>query len=81
MGSINSDSEYIMETLRKSVIPRAILIDMEPKVVNNCLSNKFVQYDSRYTIVRQSGAGNNWAHGFYGFGTVVSKDILECTRK
>jgi tubulin delta len=29
----------------------------------------------------QSGAGNNWAHGFHGYGPSVHEDTLNLVRR
>jgi len=53
-------------------VPNAVLVDMEPKVIQKCIksdyksSDNFVKwrYDSSATIYRQGGSGNNWALGY-----------------
>ena len=51
------------------LIPNAILIDMEPKVVQKCikdsaLNGKTWRFSEKYAHYRQSGSGNNWALGY-----------------
>ena len=42
---------------------KAILLDMEPKVVQKCLNSaKF--YDPAMSYYKQGGSGNNWALGY-----------------
>jgi tubulin delta len=47
---------------------RAVLIDMEPKVVNTSLEDARRSgswlYDSEATFCQQEGSGNNWAFGY-----------------
>lgn len=53
-------------------MPNAVLVDMEPKVIQKCIksdyksSDNFVKwrYDSSATVYRQGGSGNNWALGY-----------------
>ena len=42
------------------IIANAVLVDMEPKVVNACLSQKFPwTYDKSSVFCQQEGSGNN----------------------
>lgn len=53
---------------------RAVLVDMEPKVVQGALRHAKRHgkgtwaFDSRRTFSRQSGSGNNWAAGYCTHG-------------
>ena len=58
-----------------SVSANAILVDMEPKVVQNCLSSSkqtksgiVWNYDKKNAIYKQGGSGNNWALGYHYYG-------------
>ncbi|EOQ99587.1 hypothetical protein E3P92_00571 [Wallemia ichthyophaga] len=49
-------------------IPRSILVDLEPRVVNNILSSPFANlYNPENIYVSQDGGGaaNNWAMGYH----------------
>lgn len=49
---------------------RAVVVDMEEGVTNQLLKSKIGEiFDQRNFINDVSGAGNNWAHGFYEYGT------------
>ena len=44
---------------------RAVLLDMEPKVISKCLARRGVwSYDTSRVHFQQSGSGNNWAYGY-----------------
>ncbi|CAK9294249.1 unnamed protein product [Gordionus sp. m RMFG-2023] len=48
-------------------IPRAILLDLEPRVINSILSSPFANLYNReniYLSEHGGGAGNNWGSGF-----------------
>ena len=64
---------------------RAVLIDMEPKVVHAVTSKPhsggWWRYSARGSLCMQSGSGNNWAHGFHGYGPTVKDKILELVRR
>ncbi|KAH9997538.1 gamma tubulin [Russula vinacea] len=60
-------------------IPRAILIDLEPRVINNILTSPFANlYNPENIFMSQDGggAGNNWAQG-YATGEKLYEDIME----
>ncbi|KAI9504330.1 gamma-tubulin [Coemansia spiralis] len=60
-------------------IPRSILIDLEPRVVNNILESSYGNLynpENIYLSKDGSGAGNNWASG-YSQGEKIYEDILE----
>lgn len=59
---------------QQPAVARAVLVDMEPKVVQQCLAPRTKpkkgiewRYDARNALTEQSGAGNNWAFGFKVF--------------
>ncbi|KAF1789683.1 Tubulin/FtsZ, GTPase domain [Phytophthora cactorum] len=61
---------------------RAVLIDMEPKVIQQCYkpskSRKAAsawEYEPKNSFTRQSGSGNNWASGY---GRRVRKRKVSC---
>eukprot|EP00798_Chlamydomonas_sp_ICE-L_P011290 gene11290-18926_t len=77
-------SQEIYES--RKYVARSVLIDMEPKVVNAArtaarTSGGWWQYPERGFLCMQSGAGNNWAHGFHGYGPTVGEAALELVRK
>eukprot|EP00455_Lapot_gusevi_P052697 TRINITY_DN8062_c0_g1_i4.p1 TRINITY_DN8062_c0_g1~~TRINITY_DN8062_c0_g1_i4.p1 ORF type:complete len:466 (+),score=90.15 TRINITY_DN8062_c0_g1_i4:76-1473(+) len=60
-------------------IPRAILIDLEPRVINGIKNSDYRQLynpENIYVHPDGGGAGNNWANG-YEYGEKVSEEILE----
>ncbi|KXZ56936.1 UNI3 protein [Gonium pectorale] len=65
---------------------RAVLIDMEPKVVAGARSaaassGSWWRYPASGYLVQQSGSGNNWAQGFHGYGPSVRDAALELVRR
>ena len=66
----------------QKIVPNVVLIDMEPKVVNSCLSLKRAwQYDSSSVFCQQEGSGNNWAFGYKIHGIKWKETILDKIRK
>ncbi|KZO99506.1 gamma tubulin [Calocera viscosa TUFC12733] len=60
-------------------IPRAILMDLEPRVINNILTGPYASLynpENIYTSKDGSGAGNNWAQGHQS-GEKIYEDIFE----
>ncbi|GJE86800.1 gamma tubulin [Phanerochaete sordida] len=60
-------------------IPRAILVDLEPRVINNILTSPYANlYNPENIFVSQDGggAGNNWAQG-YAAGERLYEEVME----
>ncbi|EJD41480.1 gamma tubulin [Auricularia subglabra TFB-10046 SS5] len=60
-------------------IPRAIMVDLEPRVVNNILSGPYSSlYNPENVFLSKDGggAGNNWAMG-YTHGERIYEDLME----
>jgi hypothetical protein len=62
-------------------VPRALLVDLEPRVVSATLANPdvgrlFCADSQRYVSPGGGGAGNNWASG-YAQGEQACEDLLE----
>jgi len=60
-------------------IPRAILVDLEPRVINNILTSPWANlYNPENIFVSQDGggAGNNWANGFAS-GERLYEEVME----
>ncbi|KAF0689748.1 Aste57867_18816 [Aphanomyces stellatus] len=65
---------------------RAVLIDMEPKVVNQCLDkaggkSQAWQYDGANVVCEQGGSGNNWAYGYAVHGNASADAVTDVVRK
>ncbi|KAI0806136.1 beta-tubulin 2 [Irpex lacteus] len=66
----------------KKYVPRSIQVDLEEGVTNRIRSGKIGQLFRPDTFVTgNSGAGNNWAKGFYTEGAELIDSILEILRK
>eukprot|EP00757_Euglenozoa_sp_SAG-D1_P000459 gene459-239_t len=64
---------------------RAVMIDMEPKVVRDVSQNakdcgKFV-YSESAVFTKQEGSANNWAFGYYVQGPNCADDVLNTIRR
>eukprot|EP00917_Polyrhabdina_sp_WS-2016_P032052 GHVP01068414.1.p1 GENE.GHVP01068414.1~~GHVP01068414.1.p1 ORF type:complete len:446 (+),score=88.06 GHVP01068414.1:155-1492(+) len=60
-------------------IPRALLIDLEPRVIQNILTSPYASLYNPENIVASSdggGAGNNWAFG-YTQGQTSNDDLID----
>lgn len=67
-------STYFQRTPENKVTANAVLLDMEPKVVQQCLHNHDQSksghwaYDPSLAYFKQGGSGNNWALGYQYLG-------------
>lgn len=58
-------------------VPRALLIDLEPRVINAIKNSAFANlYNPENMFFEQDGAGNNWAAG-YSAGEKIQEDLLD----
>ncbi len=66
-------------------VARALLIDMEPKVVNRCQilakQSGNWSYDYKRQLCRDGGSGNNWGHGYNMHGPEILDDLSELIRQ
>jgi len=63
-------------------VPRSIQVDLEPGVLNRIQGGKLGQLFRPDTYVHgQTGAGNNWAKGYYTEGAEMVDGLLEIIRR
>lgn len=89
--SINHPSDRSV-VAASSATARAVLIDMEPKVIQQCLQDSATpataatrrssrrlawQYERSNTFTKQSGSGNNWAYGYMVHGAQNESALLD----
>jgi tubulin delta len=76
-----SDSAFFRspQDARSQRRARAVLVDMEPKVIQQCFRAKTTtwEYEPSNTFTRQSGSGNNWAGGYRTQGTQAESELLD----
>ena len=82
-AGFNSD-DVASTSSRKTPVARAVLIDMEPKVVQASVRRARKtgrwRYDGDRTLAFQSGSGNNWARGYHTYGELVRDEVLDLVR-
>ncbi|PAV58917.1 hypothetical protein WR25_13968 [Diploscapter pachys] len=66
-------------------IPRAILIDLEPRVINGMMQHKdfghLFNQDNIYLSTHGGGAGNNWASGYHQASEVYEEIMDKIVRE
>ncbi|KAG8341497.1 Tubulin FtsZ family GTPase domain [Trypanosoma vivax] len=69
----------------ESPLPRSVMIDMEPKVIESVVANVdsvgAFQLHTQQCVTRDEGSGNNWAFGYFAQGSSRSDDIAEALRR
>ncbi|KAG8122644.1 hypothetical protein E2320_018152, partial [Naja naja] len=69
----------------RGMVARAVLVDMEPKVINQTLSFASRTGNWRYgpqsAFCQKQGSGNNWAHGYCVHGSKHEDVIMNLIRK
>ncbi|PIL29829.1 hypothetical protein GSI_08036 [Ganoderma sinense ZZ0214-1] len=75
-------TEVELTGLPTKYVPRSVQIDLEEGVTNRIRSGPLGKlYRPDTYIAGQSGAGNNWAKGFYTEGAELMDSILDVVRK
>lgn len=65
-----------------SLRARSVAVDMEEGVLNNMLRSEVGSlFDSSQIVSSISGAGNNWAHGHYEYGSKYGSEIMNTIRR
>lgn len=89
-GFFNSGTEiqkerlnvYFHETKEERYIPRAIMTDLEPGVVDQHRSSQYgAMFRPDNFVFGQGGAGNNWAKGHYTEGAELTDQVMDVLRK
>ncbi|KAF0384997.1 Tubulin beta chain [Gigaspora margarita] len=89
-GAYHGDSDlqlerinvYYNEAMGGKYVPRAILIDLEPVTMDSIRSSPYGSlFRPDNFVFGQSGAGNNWAKGYYTEGAELVDAILDVLRK
>jgi len=73
---------YFNEAAGGKFVPRAVLVDLEPGVLDWVKSSAFGNlFRPDNFVAGQSGAGNNWAKGHYTEGSEMVESVLDVVRK
>lgn len=81
----NSWAPFFRRDTQNRAVARAVLVDMEPKVISNSLSQAEASnlwiYDATQSFCKQSGSGNNWAFGYLHHGPSIRDRVLSLVRR
>lgn len=76
------NNTYFEEIDQNRWTPRAVLVDLEPGVHDSILNRPYGQiFNPDLIYHEQSGAGNNFASGFYSTGSEIIEEVMEGIRK
>lgn len=72
---------YFDEASEDKYVPRSVLIDLEPGVIEKVLNSEIgALFKPDHILTRASGAGNNWAKGHYTIGGEVIDETMDIIR-
>ncbi|XP_071394377.1 tubulin delta chain isoform X1 [Centroberyx affinis] len=81
----SSTERFFHETTHGDLVARAVLIDMEPKVINHSMSRAAKSGRWRYGetshFSQKQGSGNNWANGYCVHGPRHGEAVEELVRR
>jgi len=73
---------YFNEASGGKFVPRAVLVDLEPGVIDSIKASTYGGlFKPDNLVYAQNGAGNNWAKGHYTEGAEMVESALEVIRK
>jgi len=73
---------YFNESGKGRYVPRAVLADLEPGVLDGIRSSTVgTMFRPDNMLAGQSGAGNNWAKGHYTEGAELIDSVMDVVRK
>lgn len=80
--SDNCFGTFFHEVENKRVVPRAILVDLEPTVVDEVRNGKYKQlYHPENLLTGKEDAANNYARGHYTIGKEILEPVMEKINK
>ncbi|KAJ3295734.1 Tubulin beta chain (Beta tubulin) [Borealophlyctis nickersoniae] len=75
-------SVYFNEATGGKYVPRSVLVDLEPGTMDAVRASPYGQlFRPDNFVFGQSGAGNNWAKGYYTEGAELVDAVLDVVRK
>ncbi|GBG28338.1 Tubulin beta chain [Hondaea fermentalgiana] len=95
-SKLDEQEEIVLEELRRDTdassrkpprlpdrrVARAVLVDMEPRVVDSCVARRGLwRYAPGRRLTFEGGSGNNWAQGFVQNGPLVASRCVEMLRR
>jgi tubulin beta len=73
---------YFNEATGGRYVPRSVLVDLEPGVVDSVRADRIGGlFNPSNFVFGQNGAGNNWAKGFYTEGGELIDEAMDVVRK
>jgi len=78
-GTLDRKDVFFYQADDHHYIPRALLIDLEPRVINNIFTGDYQKLFNRenvYISQEGGGAGNNWMNG-YESGRKIKEEVLD----
>lgn len=74
---------YFNEVPGGRFVPRSVMVDLEPGVLNSVKSCQRMGplFRPDNFLCAQSGAGNNWAKGYFSEGPELVDEVLDQIRK
>ncbi|XP_015592097.1 tubulin gamma-1 chain isoform X2 [Cephus cinctus] len=79
VDGIDRKDVFFYQSDDQHYIPRAVLLDLEPRVINTIMTSPYAKLynpENIYTSKHGGGAGNNWASGYHQ-GEKLQEDVFE----
>eukprot|EP01083_Nonionella_stella_P013980 39329_1 len=80
--SDNSFRSFYEETDAGQYVPRNLVVDLEPNVIDDIKSSKYSKiYDTQFLLAGKEDAANNFARGHFTVGKEIIDDVNDRIRK
>ncbi|XP_018403074.1 PREDICTED: tubulin alpha chain-like isoform X2 [Cyphomyrmex costatus] len=81
-GSNDCFNTFFNETNSGKMVPRAVMIDLEPTVVDEVRMGRYRQlYHPEQLITGKEDAANNYARGHYSIGSEIIESVMDRVRR
>lgn len=81
-GSADRLDVFFQESSSRKYVPRAVAVDLEPATLDAIRSGTLGSiFRPDNLIAGQSGAGNNWAKGYYTEGAELMEPVMDAVRR
>ncbi|KAI5180231.1 tubulin alpha [Nematocida sp. AWRm80] len=79
---IETASSFFAETSTGNMVPRALMVDLEPGVIDSIKSGEYRNlYNPNQLISGKEDAANNYARGHYTVGKTIIEPVMEQIRR
>nr|CEL67380.1 TPA: Tubulin alpha chain [Neospora caninum Liverpool] len=78
----SSFNAFFAETSQKQYVPRCVMVDLEPTVVDDVRKGSYGKlFHPDFLLSGKEDAANNFARGYYTVGREMADTVMDCIRR